>query len=509
MSAYLHNEFKLEETTIAKVQAAMANGSLSCRSLTQAYLERIKTYDQSTGLNAIILTHPDALAQADRLDDAFRKGGCIGPLHGIPVVVKDNCNTFDLPTSAGSDALRHFQPATDAFVVQRLRAAGAVIMAKANMAEWAFSPYETVSSRAGTTRNAYDLSRVPAGSSGGTATAIAANFSLIGLGTDTGNSIRGPAAHLGLVGLRPSLGLCSRGGIIPLYSDYDTAGPLTRTVADTARLLAVIAAPDPTDPVTLTGGQPNAYLEALNPHGLHAARLGVLRVLSPADATDREVMALFEQALCDLAANGATLIDPFTIADFAHHRQIEWRDTLQQDLNTYLAAANHPPYHSLHAIYASGRYAPRIKQRLEQSLASMAGRQRPYPPGMEVEHHPQRRALRAAVTTAMDAAQVDALVYPSWNYPPRRIDDLQSPHGNNSPHIAPHTGQPAITVPIGFTQAGLPTGLQLLGRRWAEATLIRLAYAYEQSTWHRRPPAITRSTPQTGTVRVTDESQSA
>lgn len=479
--------FTLEHATVAQLHTAMANSRLTSRRLTQAYLARITQYDQSTGLNAIVLTHPDALEQAARLDNGFSQGGCIGPLHGIPVILKDNCTTFDLPTSAGSDALRSFQTATDAFVVQRLRAAGAVIMAKANMAEWAFSPYETVSSRAGTTRNAYDLSRVPAGSSGGTAAAIAANFGVLGLGTDTGNSIRGPAAHLCLVGLRPSLGVCSRSGIIPLYRDYDTVGPLTRTVADTARLLAVIAAPDPDDPLTLIGDRPpnTTYLEALTPHGLRGARLGVLRVLSPIHAVDSEILALFERALYDLTANGATLIDPFTIPDFAQHRCIEWIDTLQQDLNAYLAAADNPPYHSLQAIYASGRYAPRIKQRLEQSLASTAGRQRSYPPGMGVHHHPQRRALHAAVTTAMDSAEVDALIYPSWNYPPRKIDDLHSPHGNNSPIIAPHTGQPAITVPMGFTPQGLPTGLQWLGRRCAEATLIRLAYAYEQATQHR------------------------
>ena len=331
------------ETTISAVHAAMAAGTLSCQTLTQMYLERIARYDQSSGLNAIVLTHPHALERAAALDAAWAEGRSLGALHGVPVIVKDNYHTADLQTTAGSKALAGFVPADDAYLVRRLRDAGAVILAKANMAEWAFSPYQTISSIAGVTRNAYDLSRVPAGSSGGTAAAVAANFGLVGLGTDTGNSIRGPAAHLSLVGLRPTLGLTSRAGIIPLYRDYDTGGPMTRSVADTARLLGVIAGYDPADPLTQYGHGhiPQNYLAALDAQGLQGARIGVLPALC--DQGDAEVTALFEQALQDLAQQGAAMIQPLDWHDLQAQSAALWRDTFHYDINAYLAATEGIP----------------------------------------------------------------------------------------------------------------------------------------------------------------------
>jgi len=244
------SDFRVEEATIAQIHRAMMEGKTSARRLVEHYLERIAKYDKSTGLNAIVVVNPNALKWADELDAEFRKTGKLRPLHGIPVIVKDNYDTKDLPTTAGSIALRGSIPPDDAFQVRKIREAGAIVLAKSNMAEWAFSPYVTESSILGVTRNPYDLERVPAGSSGGTAAAVSANLGAAGLGTDTGNSIRGPSSHNGLVGIRSTMGLTSRDGIIPLYLRNDIGGPMCRTVEDAVRILQVIAGYDPADPIT-------------------------------------------------------------------------------------------------------------------------------------------------------------------------------------------------------------------------------------------------------------------
>jgi len=482
--------FTLEEATIASVHATFAEGELSCRELVQSYLDRIAALDQSTGLDAIVVPHPDALARADELDAAYAESGPVGPMHCVPMIVKDNYDTFDLPTTGGSKALEGFVPADDAHQVARLRAAGAIVLAKSNMAEWAFSPYRTHSSIKGTTRNAYDLERVPAGSSGGTASAVAANLGLVGLGTDTGNSIRGPSSHLALVGIRSTLGLTSRDGIIPLYLNRDVGGPMTRTVADAVRILDVIAGYDPADPLTLTaiGRTEPDYTAFLDADGLDGARIGVMRAISDTDTADPEILALFEQALADMQAAGAVLIDPFDVPDFANLRENVWCNTFRHDLDAYLASAEDPPYTSLQAIYDSSLYSGYIKERMETSLALDMPPEAQEPPCTDLYTDPRRIDFRDAMVGAMDAAEVDVVVYPSWSNPPRLVGDLGSPHGNNSPIVAPHTGQPAMTVPMGFTEAGLPAGLQLLARMFDEPTMIRVAYAYERATEHRRPP---------------------
>src|SRR5262245_58596519 len=272
--------FTLDETTIERVEAAFRDRSLTCRSLVEQYLARIEAHDkQGAALNAIVLVNPDALRVADDLDRRFRQSGPVGPLHCVPVIVKDNYETADMPTTAGSLSLKDMSTGKDAFVVKRLRDAGAVMIAKSNMAEFAFSPVETVSSTLpGYTRNPYDTTRVTAGSSGGSGAAVAANFAAIGLASDTGDSIRGPAAHQALVGLRSTMGLVSRAGVVPLNLSADIAGAVTRTVADTAAVLQVIAGDDPNDPVTASGrGKVDAsYASALRADGLKRARLGVL-----------------------------------------------------------------------------------------------------------------------------------------------------------------------------------------------------------------------------------------
>ena len=298
LSAQAPPTFRLEETSIAQIESAFRDGSLTCRSLVERYLARIDAYDKrGPALNAIVLVNPEALRTADDLDRRFRQSGPVGPMHCVPILVKDNYETADMPTTAGSLSLKGMATGKDAFIVKRLRDAGAVMIAKSNMAEFAFSPIETVNSiLPGYTRNPYDTSRVTAGSSGGSAAGAAANFAVFGLASDTGDSIRGPAAHQGLVGLRSTMGLVSRSGVVPLNLGADIAGAVTRTVADTAAVLQVIAGPDPSDPVTLTGRDhvSQNYMASLRPDGLKGARIGVLHQAYDTPTLDPEVDGVFK-----------------------------------------------------------------------------------------------------------------------------------------------------------------------------------------------------------------------
>ncbi|MFP4623726.1 MAG: amidase family protein, partial [Gemmatimonadota bacterium] len=488
------------EASIADLHAAMLAGRLTSRELVDAYLARIDAYDRrGPTLNALVMVNPAARTVADSLDAVLaRTGELSGPLHGIPVIVKDNYDTRDLPTTAGSAVLAGSIPPDDAFQVRRLREAGAIVLAKSNMAEWAFSPYETVGSALpGHTFNPYALNRVPAGSSGGTAAAVAASFGAVGLGTDTGNSIRGPSSHTALVGIRPTLGLTSRDGIIPLYLDRDVGGPMARTVADAARLLDVIAGPDPADPVTLEAGDhlPESYTAFLDPDGLRGARIGVLRQISAEPTADPEIQARLDDAIAAMRAAGATVLDPVEIEG--------WDEIMdgplfcrrfRHDINAYLASLGpDAPVRTLEEVIASGKAHPSVRDRLEQ-MASFPVEYTADETCEEVAVNAER--LRAAVLATMDAAALDALLYPTWDNPPRVIGDLDSPDGNNSWQLSPPTGFPALTVPTGWVADGLlPAGLQLLGRPWSEPTLIRLAFAYEQATGHRRPPASTPPLP--------------
>ena len=490
----IREDFVLEEITITDIHGVLEAGGITCRDLVDAYLRRIDVYDQATGLNAIVITNPSALETADALDAEYLSTQTLRPLHCVPLIVKDNYDTADLQTAAGSAALEGSLPPDDAYQVRKLREAGAIVLAKSNMAEWAFSPFQTVSSLAGTTRNPYDLERVPAGSSGGTAAAVAANFGAVGLGTDTGNSIRGPSSHTSLVGIRSTIGATSRDGIVPLSLRNDIGGPMARTVEDAVRIFQVIAGYDPTDPVTEASISriPDDYLDFLDPDGLRGARIGVLRALIDTPTADSEVAALMEQALVDLVAEGATLVDPFVITNFDELRRDQWCNTLQHDLNAYLCSlGDAAPVKSLAEIVASGLYSPYVEDRLHEALAVIGPPDAQDPPCLGVDDDPRRIAFRDAVVQAMDRYNLDAVIYPTWSNPPRMIGDLESPHGNNSGAIAPHTGQPAVTVPMGFTDDDtLPASLQFLGRSFGEPGLITLAYAYEQSTKHRRPPTL-------------------
>jgi amidase len=486
--------FTLEETTIADIHAAFRSGSLTCRSLVEQYIKRIDADDkQGAALNAIVMVNPRALEAADDLDRRFRQSGPAGAMHCVPVIVKDNFETIEMPTTAGSLSLKGMMTGKDAFVVKRLRAAGAVMIAKSNMAEFAFSPVETVNSiLPGYSRNPYDRSRVTAGSSGGSAAAAAANFGAIALASDTGDSIRGPAAHQALVGLRSTMGLVSRAGVVPLNLGADIAGAVTRTVADTAALLQVIAGEDPDDPVTAASrGKMDAnYAASLRRDGLKGARLGVLHQAYDTPTLDRDVDAVFRGALGELRNLGADLIDPVAVDGLDEMRaaQTGTCNQFKYDLNRYLAGlGDKAPRSSLDEIVKSRQFHPSIQVRLESAQAADDV------PGESAgckSREEFRGKLRAAVMRLMDSARLDALLYPTWSNPPRLIGDLNTPGGDNSQLFAPSTGFPAITVPMGYTHGTLPAGLQIVGRPWSEAMLLRLAYAYEQATHHRRPPVL-------------------
>ncbi|HZS44106.1 MAG TPA: amidase family protein, partial [Blastocatellia bacterium] len=361
-------KFDVVEASIADILQAIRTGRITCHQLVLEYQKRINTYDQSTRLNAIILLNPEALSDADKLDQEFKRTGKLRPLHGIPVIVKDNYDTKGLQTTGGSLAMKGFLPNDDAFMVKKLREAGAIVLAKSNMAEWAFSPYVTVSSIAGITRNPYDLDRVPAGSSGGTAAAVAASFGAVGLGTDTGNSIRGPSSHNDLIGIRPTMGLTSRDGIIPLYLRNDMGGPMARSVEDAARVLDVVAGYDPADPITKEseGKIPKTYTQFLDKNGLKGARIGVFRQYMETPTTDPQVKALMEKAIEDLKAQGAEIVDPFVIPDYQKLTQNIGCGDFQADVNAYLEKhGKNAPYKTIADVVQSGLYSPYIEPRLK------------------------------------------------------------------------------------------------------------------------------------------------
>ena len=496
--------FAIEEATIAQIHAAMRAGQLTCRAVVERYLERIARYDKSgPAINAIVMTNPDALKDADEMDRSRRAPGT-QPLFCIPMIVKDNFETIGLQSAAGSLSLAGFVSSRDAFQVKRVKEAGAIVLAKSNMAEFAFSPYETVSSiLPGYSKNPYALDRVTAGSSGGTAAAVASNFGAAGLGSDTGNSIRGPSSHQALAGIRSTMGLTSRAGVVPLNLLADIAGPMTRTLADAVTILQVIAGADPDDPVTVAdsdlarqfapGGRPAAipdYSQSLRKDGLQGKRIGILRQAYERDSTDPEIVKVFAAAIDDMRRAGATIVDPVRV-EIDQIRREQGAGVcggFKYDINRWLAGhGDRVPVKSLAAIIASRRFHPSAQRRLEQSQEAAENGPDTAACKAEAEY---RAAVRAAVLKTMDGVRIDAFVYPTWSNPPRLIGDLNTPHGDNSQFFSPTTGFPAINVPMGYTRSNtLPAGVTLFGRAWDEPTLIAAAYAYEQATGHRRRPS--------------------
>lgn len=483
--------FDIDELTVENIHAAFRSGDFSSEQLVKQYIKRIETYDQSTGLNSILLINPEAITIARALDEEFKTSGVLRPLHGIPLIVKDNFNTSGLQTTAGSVALKGFIPKEDAYQIKKLVEAGAVVLAKSNMAEWAFTPMHTQSSMGGETLNPYNLGHVPAGSSGGTGAAVASNFGTIGVGSDTGNSIRGPSSHNCLVGFRTTLGLTSREGIVPLYLRNDVGGPMCRTVEDATRMLQVIAGYDPNDPITKhsEGKVPANYLTYLDKNGLKGARIGVLRQLM--EDVHPEVNQLFDEAIRDMIAHGAEIVDPLVVGNFDSLRAHQWCGGFKNDIANYLSTYVHwDSLQNIDDIIAYGHNSELVKNRLIAQRDRVGRGGSVTTPCADAYTDELRIAFRNAIESEMDRLKLDAIIYPTWNYPPAKIGDDEGYKGDNSQVIAPHTGQPAFTIPMGFTENNLPAGIQFLGRMFDEPTLIKLTFSYEQATHHRKKPNL-------------------
>jgi Asp-tRNA(Asn)/Glu-tRNA(Gln) amidotransferase A subunit family amidase len=488
--------FHLQEATIDGIHTEMRAGRLSCTRLVQAYLDRIKAYDQAgPTLNTVQNTNPGALKQAAELDTRLRTSGALaGPLHCIPVLVKDQFNTNFMPTTYGSALFKTFVPEHNAAVVERLQAAGAIILAKNNMGEFA-QAYS--GSAFGDCHNAYDPRRSPSGSSCGTGAAIAANFGAVGIGEDTGGSVRGPAAHSNLVGLRPTLQLVSRFGMFPITPTRDTLGPITRTVRDAAVVLDVIAGYDPRDPITAWshGQVPETYTNFLVPNGLKGMRIGVIRVpmdnsTDPAKPDYKETQAAITTAVADLRSRGAEVIDPLVIPNL---KELVIRagggETYEPEtaINAFLAQQRNPPVRTFRELAESPVVNPRRSEGLKKGVGHTT---------RELGHLDETMArdeLRTAVLKAMADNRLDALFYATMDHAPALVPT--STPGTNR-RLAASLSFPAISVPGGFFADGLPIGLEFLARPFAEGLLIKAAYDYEQTTRHRRPPATVPALPE-------------
>lgn len=479
--------FDVVEKTIPDLQTAMTSGSVTSRQLVAAYLARIDAYDQQgPRLNAMVALNPRALADAEALDKERASGRVRGPLHGIPIVVKDNYETVDMPTTGGSIALAGFMTGRDAFQVRKLRDAGAVIIGKTNLHELARG-ITTISSFGGQTKNPYDLSRNPGGSSGGTGAAVAANFATVGMGSDTCGSIRIPAANNNLFGLRTTQGLSSRTGVMPLSHTQDVAGPLARTVVDLALVLGATIGADPDDEVTRTGDghRPASFRDALRRDGLVKVRIGVVRSLFGGAPEDTEGGDIVRKALEVMKQQGAEVVD-VTIGGLSEVLQGSSviNAEFKFDLLDYLARFPKAPVHSLAEILDRGEYHAALEGGFRQSEAVTSRDTDAYRASLL-----KRTALRDLLASAMEEQKLDALAYPVLSRKPALIGEPV--RGMNTCQISPSAGWPAISIPAGFTPDGLPIGVELLGRAWTDARLLSMAYAYEQAVHPRRPPITT------------------
>ncbi len=505
--------FALDELTIDDAQARMRAGSETAQSLAQQYLARIAEVDQQgPALNAVIELNPDALAIAAQLDAERTAGKVRGPLHGIPVLIKDNIDTADrMHTTAGSLALAENIAAQDSFVAERLRAAGAVIIGKTNLSEWANfrSTHSTSgwSGRGGQTRNPYALDRTPSGSSSGSGSAAAANYCVVAVGTETDGSVTSPAAAASLVGIKPTVGLVGRSGIVPIAHSQDTAGPMARTVRDAAILLGAMTGVDPRDRATRAsaGKSPADYTSALDRDGLRGARIGVARKQFTGYHADTD--KVFAAALDLMKGHGATIVDPADIATAGETDDSEFEVLLYEykaDLNAYLRALNPAvAVHSLADVIAfNKKNADRELRFFGQEIMDMAEKKGPLTEKAYLAALAKDRRLMGAqgIDATMTRLRLDALVAPTQG-PAWLIDLVNGDPGGIKSFTSPAAvaGYPHITVPMGYVR-GLPVGVSFVGRAWSEATLLKLAYAFEQAAPARRAPTFAAFA-QTGDTR--------
>lgn len=490
--------FELDEVTIGDLQTGLQAGKFTARSLAEKYLARINEIDKAgPALNSIIEVNPDALSIADQLDKERQSKHLRGPLHGVPVLIKDNIDTADrMMTTAGSLALVGPAPSQDATVAQKLRQAGAVILGKTNLSEWANirSSHSTSgwSGRGGLTKNPYALDRNPCGSSSGSGAAVSANFCAAAVGTETDGSVVCPSSANGIVGIKPTLGLISRAGIVPIAHSQDTAGPMGRTVRDAAILLGALGGADPRDPATKDAATKlqSDYTRFLTPQGLQGARIGVARkYFGFNDAVDR----LMDTLIDEMKKAGAIIVDP---ADLPSHGKFDDSELavllyeLKADLNAYLQTRPNAPVHSLaEVIEFNSRNRAKEMPYFEQDLFVKAEAKGPLTSKeyLDALANDQRLSRTEGIDAVMEKFQLDAIMAPTagpaWN-----TDLVNGDHSSGgSSNAAAVAGYPDITVPAGFV-FGLPVGISFFGRAWSEPTLLKIAYGFEQLTKVRKPP---------------------
>jgi len=493
--------FEIMETTIDQVRTAYKSGKLTAHQLVQGYLDRINAYDkQGPKINCIIILNPKALEEADKLDERYKNSGFVGPLHGIPVLVKDEIDTAGLPTTLGTVVFKDYRPPLDAFVVARLKKAGAIILGKTTLSE--FASGDTYGSMFGATRNPYDLERTVGGSSGGSGASTAANFSTVALGEETGASIRRPASWNDVVGMRPTAGLVSRTGMYDGYpSEAASMGPMARTVRDLAELLDVMVGYDPEDPLTAlgVGHAPESYTKFLDKNGLKGARLGILResigsASEPGSDDFKKVEAVFEKNVAELKAAGAILTDPISIPNLKQllAKRAANSATSDEALRLWLARNPASPFKTQEDIQKS----PDIDKSFPPNRVEQWKRVRSEPDLAKYGAYlAARQQLMVNLMKVMADGHLDAIVHKSVEHQPTLIKD-----GINPPYTSTKgvpmlntflVYVPSITVPSGFTTDNLPVGITFLGKPYSEPTMVKLAYSYEQSTHHRKPPKTT------------------
>ncbi len=510
--ASLAETLRLTETSITEVNQALDKGVVTSEKLVKLYLKRIQAYeDRGPKINAIISLNPHALSRAIELDKERQEKGPRSPLHGIPIIVKDNYDTATIPTTAGSILLNKSLPPDDAFTVQKLRQAGAIIIAKANMSEFAESyGWLGYSSLGGLTRNPYKLSRNPSGSSGGSGAAIAANFAMLATGTDTSGSIRAPAAVAGIVGIKPTQGLVSRDGIVPLTLSFDSAGPMTRTVRDGAISLGIMAGVDPNDPRTLDskGKSYQDYTQFLDKKALQGAKIGVVIDFKGANG---EVDALTERAITKLEELGAEVVTvdlPTKLENLwplmEEVTEAEFKPQLENYLQT-LAPSFPKSLERMISLALSSRIANSSHSlnpgRIRGAQASLAHRGLADVKYLYITQY-EFPSVRKILTSAMESQKLDAMIFPTMTCPASPLYTIKDPTyqcKTDDPYtpgyLANVSGFPGISVPMGFTKQGLPVGLTFFGLAYSEPTLLGFAYAYEQASQFRRSPSTTPPLP--------------